>query len=353
MDSGTDELGTTPTPGEPTGDAEPAARPARGGALRTARFVVGYLFGLGILYWLVRQGRLDLRLLLETRSASALAALFLTQLVSQAVLIVRWWLLATPFCPQLDFRGVYGVYTKAYVAGLVLPGAMGLDGVRLVYAVQLQRRNKAAVAASMFMDRFLGIYVVALLATASGLAVAGAHQKLQLATGLAGVLSVISTVVLIAGLLPRARVTEPPITEGHGLALWWRRGVRALRRTLYAISLYRAHPGRLAAAFVLSVLATVSSGIGLYLAYVSTSGEGALVESFLASMLLIFLTAVPLAPRSLGVAEGVGEVIFGQFGLTHGSAAIFLQRCAGIAMTFILFAAAQVWGRSTPAPEQQ
>ncbi|MEZ5976189.1 MAG: lysylphosphatidylglycerol synthase transmembrane domain-containing protein [Planctomycetota bacterium] len=102
-----------------------------------------------------------LRELRWTTLAAALGLLFLSTLV----IITRWQiLLQVAGCPTRWFKVLHVTYVGLFF-NLILPGVSGGDLARAYYMVKGHPERRAAAVMSVFMDRVLGLFAMALVAS--------------------------------------------------------------------------------------------------------------------------------------------------------------------------------------------
>lgn len=174
-----------------------------------AGLVLRYAVSLGLilaLAWQVDWGQLGM---LHGRLAwGPLAASLLLALLAYPLCAWRWWWLLRTSGAGLPFSRAHAITWIGQFYNAFLPGGIGGDATRLLYAFGDRPDRKAAATAATAVDRALGFTVLVLLA-AGALAFVGTSVPGRdlhgLAWGLAGGVAVISTVVwlLLRRALPR------------------------------------------------------------------------------------------------------------------------------------------------------
>ncbi len=253
---------------------------------------------LGILGYLA--AAIDLReaagVLLRLRPAAAAAVLGLLA-VDRAVMVWRWILLLRATDTAVSAKSATWIYLVSSFAGSLLPAGVGADVLR---AYTLGRRTSAAAeaAASVAVDRMLGLLAIVLLGLTSGLVWAGrtapAVWPRVLGAGL--IVAGACAAVVWADRLTRALVPE----AWHGRA-----PARGLFTVTDALGRYRAHQGTLLAVFGLSMAVQL---LRVLEAYVLGRGLGIPVGVgyylvFMPVGLLLLLLPVSIA--GFGLPQGV------------------------------------------------
>ena len=125
-------------------------------------FVIKVGISVALIIWLIKQNRLDLSLFKSlnidnnTILLLAIGALF----VFCGILLLGWRL-----CLLLRFKGfsisyqkVVGITCAGSLIGVVLPGLVGGDVVKVVYLCNNVSERKMDALTSVLIDRFLGLY---------------------------------------------------------------------------------------------------------------------------------------------------------------------------------------------------
>ena len=168
-----------------------------------------WLFAGGLLYLLLKSGRLslkDIQVFLQNLTSAAAAVLFC--LSALCIIFFRWKML-------LKSQGIHLAYGRVFQLGMlgqffssVIPGTVGGDLVKAVYIARRFPEHKVRVVSTIVMDRFVGLAAMIILA-ASAFQL-GAQRLATLTTPgvsliwvLGGALTVAAiTLVLVLGLLP-------------------------------------------------------------------------------------------------------------------------------------------------------
>lgn len=252
-----------------------------------------------LVYWLLANADFGaIGAMLERIGAAAFAGALAAQLGSSLCTAVRWWLLLRYAEVRAGLLQVLPSYYLGVFFNNLLPTGIGGDVVRTVH---LQRRGfeLRALAASLVMDRAIGLVVMLLLATAC--ATVFEH------TGLDREARRAALALLVATLAASAFAFSP---WAGALLEWLRRRYRhtRLRHGILEGALlchaYRAHAPLLAGAAALSlcaqtlaILAYLLLGVGIGLTLAPWSYFVVIPIVFIAAML-------PVSIGGLGVREG-------------------------------------------------
>ena len=284
-----------------------------------------------LIYWLVRQNRLDFsqleRLEFDAPTLSLLMAAALSVFVSVFVLAWRLKIL-------LDYQGIRITFGRSTALtfvgaffGTVLPGLVGGDVIKAMYiCTDAPDRRPEAVAAVM-VDRLIGLYALLLLGT------------LALGAGLATGMLPVETPILAAA----------PVAVGLGtlamLLLAWPR-LRRSRPVQWLFSL-APHKGqdlmKALTRFVKSprVMAQVVglslvNHILVVLSFVTTAwalGDRLpVLAHFILNPLAMAMNAIALTPGGIGLAEGAFSILFEAAGSSNGAMIGLLGRLIAYAV---------------------
>lgn len=286
---------------------------------RVAWLVVRSAIGVGLLVWLSRSGVIDWARVGALASQPGVLALVVALLVAGlAATAWRLCVLAAPLGIRIGFGASMRLLLIGTCFNVFMPGSAGGDLARLYLAMRGQQGRRAEVAAVLVFDRIIGLVamlLVPLMAALAFPAVARLHPTivtiLWWATGLAAVAAAVA--VALWGPVGRAwaarLLARLPLGD-------------LITRAALALRAYRAFPGAVVAALVLSLAAT---GLGLvtmvFLAR-AMGGEGSAQVMLVLLPIGSLVNTIPLTPGGLGVGEVAMDRLFGLAGLTGGAAAL-------------------------------
>ena len=272
----------------------------------------------GLLFWLVRSGRLDLALLVRTPITIWYVLGMLLLLGSMVLQAVRWWWLVRSQSIPISLAEAIRLSWMGQFFSVLLPGATGGELVRAYYISQESATITSGVS-TVLVDRAIGLYVLILLGAPSVWLLGRAGGEFG-----AGVRQMGAAIVVILTIL----------TLGF-LFLWWE-STRAfmlrfiparVRGSLQAtLESYHARPRALLTAALLSVLSSTLYLITFLMASRSLGLSIGWQVIFLVVPLVTIANSLPLAPGGVGVAETTSFLLFSQFGVAQGAAIMLLVR---------------------------
>ncbi len=226
----------------------------------------------------------------------------------------RWWLLLRGHGFAASFGRVFLVNYAGIFFNHLLPGGVGGDLTKAVLASTGEER-KAAVVATVLLDRLIGLGVLIALGAACLVPYAGRFEDkrvLWVVYGLAGA-------VLLAYLLYFNRALRAWLGPRLPFA-----GLRAQLDGVFRSA--KEHPRLMAAAAGLSLLSQVVSILIIYgMARALGLDRTPLWMFFVFEPILFIVNAVPITPGGWGVQEGAYAYLFGTFGGMSPSEAVALS----------------------------
>jgi uncharacterized membrane protein YbhN (UPF0104 family) len=242
---------------------------------------------------------------------------FLITQVSIFITFLRWHILVRVIDPTIALRSSILLGLIGYFFNLVIPGSVGGDVIKAAYLAR-NRTQKAALIASMAVDRILGLLgLVALAAWAGVLTWTTAPpivRGLIAAVWGASGLGIIGLGALFR-VVPPGRLSE--LQSSHGLGL-----SRIMAELQAALMNFRLRRDVLLTGVGLSV---ISHGLNVVVFYVigkvlfSARMVTTIGQHFLMAPLTFFTMAVPLPMGALGLTEEVGGQLFSLVGHPSGA----------------------------------
>lgn len=260
--------------------------------------------------------------LVDTRPA-ALAALLLLYALGTLAWSARWRALLGFADVQLSVLEVWRISTEAQAGGVLLPGGLGGDALRIAHVLARPhpsggpRPRAAIVVASVLLDRAIGLALIAAVAAGLGCAfrsgAAGADEGPMLAA-----LAAIPLAVAI-GLVVLRRA---PIER----AVFWSQGrignvARPVLGPVLAYLRDARAPRAVAAAVALSfVVAAVQFAVirGLVFAVGASPVQEKWV--YVGTAMAFIVAAVPALPGAWGTADATFVFFFGHAGIPPAAA---------------------------------
>lgn len=325
-----------------TGETRGQAGPRRKPLVLALKLALGTAL-IGLLIW---SGRFDPRAygaLLHLGTAVFLLGVLLGQWIMLLVPFVRWWLLVRAQGLPISLGEAFRLGLMGAFANLFVPGGLGIDGLRLVHLRRFHRGKWIPGAASVFMDRALGLASLLLLAGACSALLllqsySGWVMRFVLINAvLFGVLLVI--LALLCGFL------------GTGLFPLVRRIV-IVDRGIRAMQVYRGHGRVLVWGLLLSLVGHCGLCISVCFALWSLGYHASPLAVFTVTPIVVLARTVPVAPLGLGVSDGVAAFLYPLVGLQGGAEVQMLLR-GTITLVFLTCGIAYLRGHSEIHSAQQ
>lgn len=297
-------------------------------------------FAGGIIFWLLRSGKLDFSLIGQSIQNGWSWAICIALLIAQAAgSAIRWRLLLKiksdaplPTTSMIKLTWI-GLFFNS-----VLPGAVTGDLIKLVYARDLDRKlDRTFLVTSALMDRILGLIGLLFLlgifsiANYSELALHGQkmrailHFNFLLFAGVLGFLGLL--------FLPE-KVTLP-------LRNWLERlpmlGPR-IKKTLDQVWLIGANKKTIVVCLFISLVLQFSNVLGFWAITEPFYGkELSLMQIFTFVPLGQMAVAVPISPAGLGVGHVIFETLFKFVGIDRGASLFNLYFLCVVAVNLLGF----------------
>lgn len=259
----------------------------------------------------------------------ALAVLMTPLLVGTSV--AKWQVLLRAVGYEVSFVYLVKLYLTGYFFNNFLPSNVGGDVVRMV-ELGSHIDDHARGAASVFMERFTGLLVLALLAVVSFLTNLTLFDDraltLALALALAGVGGIVWLVVD-----PRLLNTVERVAR-FGLA---QSVLGRFRRFYDALHAYRGERRALVTAFLLSAAFYVVAILNVYLCSLTFHQPVSLLDVAVLVPIIMVVSMLPLTFNGYGLQEWAYVLLYPRIGLpaTVGLSAIVLVRAKNLAAALI------------------
>ncbi len=211
------------------------------------------------------------------------------------VIITRWHLLLNAAgCPTRWTKVLRVTYVGLFF-NLILPGVNGGDLARAYWMIKGHPERKASALMSVFMDRFLGLFAMALLATLTIYTTDGRFDKLKLPVTL------FTSAMLIGGL-----VMVHPWLRSH-LSVNKLLDRLPASEKLHALDAALRHYGTMPKVLLGSILLSVANHLGaaasLYVLGHAFGDTHSFLDWIVIATVMNTLSALPLSPGGLGVGE--------------------------------------------------
>lgn len=231
--------------------------------------------------------------------AVATAAVFLT--------FVRWWFLVRALEVPCKFRDAFRISFWGYLFNFLPLGIVSGDVVKIVMLAHEHPRSKTRVAASVFVDRAIGLYL--LFVVASTAILLSGYMKLDIPPAI--ILCCQATIVLtILGAVGISLVLTPAVSDGK-LARWLEglpRVGHLCEQLIDAVRLYRQKPAVLLLSSVMSIGVHCLFATSIYLIARGLPGNVPPLSLHFVIVPLSMVTQV--IPFSIGPLELVMKILY-------------------------------------------
>ncbi|RZA04926.1 MAG: flippase-like domain-containing protein [Proteobacteria bacterium] len=287
------------------------------------KLALKFFFAFGILFYMVKSGRLELSVVKKGLSNGVLVSSAAVLLVTALLLTLqRWRLLLRGQGLDFSFGQVmrYGMIGQLF--NTTMPGAVSGDLIKAWYVLADSKgHRKTPVLTSILLDRIMGVFGLVIVSASPILlfwndvwSIERLHKMASIVLLLfVGVVCFFSYVLLSAwGPLAALRRKMEGLNKiGPG---------RILLQVYDSFVAYRERPGILFQALALSICTHVSV-VTIIVLCGRTLGDDPLSihHYFLLAPLGLFTTAVPVAPAGLGVGQVAFAALFELAGSVHGA----------------------------------
>jgi uncharacterized protein (TIRG00374 family) len=288
-----------------------------------------FSFGISIIAWLVISGKFELDVyahLYEKSQLWLLLTAFLVQAASTTLILSRWWRLANVQGLSLPLGTVLLVGYRGIFASLLLPGSIGLDGMRAVYLKQHHDSLMTEGLASIVVDRALGLLGLMAIAFFASIFYWWKFQSDFMANIIIAeifVLALILLPILLSATAPGAR---------HFARL---EKFYLISRFIAAAGVYRRHPSIVVYALGISIVGHLMTCFAWYLAMQALDDPPLASMIVVITPILLILRTLPLTPMGLGVTDGAAESLYSQLGIGIGAESQMLMRFINIIILVI------------------
>jgi len=284
-----------------------------------------YLLVLGLIYYLVARGDLDLPSLAKffrLENSACIGLLFLIFAGSMLCVARRQQLILAACGAAVSFCVSFKVVMVGMFYNNFLPGGFGGDLVRLTYLRQGTGRSYPSLTGILLLDRVLGLVGLSACALAAGAVLV---SRRVIALEVLPVAFIAALCLPILGVAALAFLRFPWLEERF--KEWVRRSLGTAGQEFFLISpkVFRQKQV-LSLALLLSLanMLLVMTGIGILAAQMFN------LRAFWPYALLapdvMFIGIVPVTPGNLGWMEAVAQAVYNLFGISGGAVVFFIWR---------------------------
>jgi glycosyltransferase 2 family protein len=310
-------------------------------------FTIKLCIAAGLIYWLVRSNRLDIRALthidLDFRAVTLIIIGAVGVFVGQWIMAIRLQILLGCFALRPVFSRILGVTLIGSFCSVLLPGLVGGDAVRMIYLFQDATGRRSHAMAAVLIDRIIGLYSLFLLGTfALGIA------------WMTGRLPVWSQVFLVCPIVVVGSTIGLSIVQWKGFQRWrlfvfaMERLPEKLQNLLRALPVCVRNPWVLTTTIGLSLINHALVIVTFVLAGFLLHDSVSAFTHFILSPLATVLNAVSLTPGGIGLTEGAFSFLYEHINVSSGATIGLLGRfiqyltfvvSGGIAFLFVRMSA--------------
>lgn len=298
-------------------------------------------FGVAILTYLFKSGRIDFRLLGNVAHAwTVMIAGLISLLIDVFLMAMRTSLLFRSMRFHVSLANATRLTLIGFFFSTFLPGAAGGDLAKVYYATKENQGRRAEVAAILLFDRIVGLLSLLLLPLIAALFFSSTVQSVIVVRYLLTV-DLLLAVGLVSGLvliMRSERIRRVLSFESNS----WLGERNVIRRVVSTIAAYRTMPGALLKALALSLLANCSLIVVTWLAAMAVHPLGISSKVFLVAPIGHLANSLPLTPGGLGVGETAFASLFAAAGIRGGAETLLCWRLwngliglAGLAIYFL------------------
>ena len=298
---------------------------------RLALLVIRVGGSAGLVYWILRDSSMaEIFGSMGSASLPLLMLAFSLHFVGYYVSSVRWRLLLKTQGVSASLPFLIKSYVVATFFNSFLPSSVGGDAMRAYDSWRLGHK-KVGAAGVIFVDRLLGMLVLALFATGALLVVREIAEEVPyLHLWVSAVsLGILSTVWMIFN-PPRevGLILEKVLARTSGL-------LRRLSKTVAdAFEGYRGRKGTLAKAMGLSLVLQANVVVFYYAVGTALGIDVPVHAFFLIVPVAIIVMMVPVTINAIGVRENIFAVLLGAFGVSTHEAVAFSWLAYGLVLPY-------------------
>lgn len=286
---------------------------------RIAVFVLEYLVGAAILYWLFHRELLDLSPLRSLSLplavagiAISLAMLYLASLRVRSLLREQGIALSVTRCFLFNCLGIF--------YSLFLPGGFSGDAARAYYLVREVGHTRTALVGSLILDRVLGLLAMIGLGTVSSAFLVSSLPWLLPYFAALCVLFLLGVAFLaylfMADVKPASGAERNIVVRAYGIA----------HNFLVRLNISGHSKGTLAYAAGLSLVIHCMSIFLIYVCARHAAAGLGLLGVFSVGPFGLLANAIPISPGGLGVGEQSFEFLFRLAGAKNGASSFLMAR---------------------------
>jgi uncharacterized protein (TIRG00374 family) len=261
-------------------------------------------FAVGVIYWMVHSGKLNLQQVGHAFSDQWPLALFLiaTLYLQVAIISWRWNILNHALGFGIKYREAFSLSMIGLLFTVVIPGSVGGDVIKAYYVGTRVPNRRAHAFTTILMDRFLGLLSLLTL----GAAGVCWNYRVILTNK---VMTTLATFVVLTFLGSCLFLTVAILFSNQVTGLFRRLEsrlhlARHAVKSCEALEAFRANPGVLVIGVLMSLPSHLIACLGMRVAMGMVGASDMPLERFLLIVPLgLISTVIPLSPGGVGIGQ--------------------------------------------------
>lgn len=299
--------------------------PAGSPLVRSLVFAVKLAAGGAILFWLYHSDYFDPAVIERVSPSIGNVSLLLAGsalLAAGAILIsLRLWLLLCLLDTSLGWRETLRINLAAMCLGMVLPGLVGVDAIRLTWFCVTTSDSRTAIFSAVVLDRVFGILALLVLSTLG--------VGFALATGFEGIpASLLEWLLLpLGGALLVLLLFGSRALQRSRLTLWLQGKLPpALGRLMASLRVVAKSYRVLGGCLLLSLASQIFTVLSFVFIGMVIRDQLPVLFHFIVNPLALLLNGVPITPGGLGITESAFAYLYHLAGSENGAVIALLGR---------------------------
>jgi len=276
------------------------------------------LVGIGIIFFLIKYGGLDPKLIGEAFSDKPVYLItgLVCYLILAAIAGYRWYLLLECGEKKFTFPRVFSLHMIGLFFVTLLPGGTGGDVAKGYYLYRDSDTYKGFALSSIVMDRIIGFYTLltwGMVGILINLNMTLNHPVLKLNALFYISCYIAATLMIILFFLP----------QGSRLLSWIETrqlpGQKIIQGLSNAFKIFRKFPGTLLVCYVITFFIHGGILLAFYFSARSLLVELSIFKHAFVVPILTLINGLPLTPGGIGVGEGAAKLLYNMINVNKGA----------------------------------
>jgi hypothetical protein len=278
-----------------------------------------------LLYWLYDSDALDLSAFKQLEFNSGTAQLLglnaMLLFIGAILLSLRMWRLLNLLNFDISIKEAVRVNLSSMCLGLMLPGLVGVDAMRVAYFCLKTKDRKVDAFTCILTDRIIGIYALILLATIA----AGIGILIDLKSVHSGFLIITGSILFIftAALW---LTSSKKILEESLFSIIYNRLPSLLHKIIGAIQKIAEHHWDVGLCLLITLISHSITIINFVIIGILVNDNLPILAHFILNPIALFFNSVPLTPGGLGITESVFAYLYESANSNNGALISLLGR---------------------------